>query len=314
MKNGSVKEFVLRKRNAIICGALAVMVFVGGGAWFVHDARQAVLQASHIDMFDEATLQEEESPLAAAPTVKKSTKTSKKTSTKVVKLASAAKKTYTTSLKPVTKKSSKTVKKSDTTTVKTETTTKTEVKEAYKKSSKQKTVTTTVTTTVLTTTTTKPAVAQTSDVSSLDISKAAPLMNSKVINAYKTLGFTVTVNPSVSYAGYFTAKGKSITMKANDDNIYHELGHFLGFISGNYDTSSAFAKIYQEEKAKYTGYRKNYVNQNSSEYFAESVRDYTLNASALKKSRPKTFAAIETALSKVTDAQVNKIKLILSMM
>jgi len=313
MKNTSVRDFIVKRRNAIVSGALAVVLFVGGGAWFVHDARQTVLQASHIDMFGETSLEEEETPLASAPTVKKGTKTSKKTSKKVVTLKSAANKTYTTTLKPVTKKSTKTVKKSNTTTVKTETTTKTEVKEAYKKSSKKKTVTTTVTTTVLTTTTTKAAVAKSSEPKTLDVAKAAPKMDSKVVNAYKTLGFTITVNPSVSYAGYFTAKGKSITLKEDNDTIYHELGHFLGFIAGNYDTSSAFVKIYQEEKSKYTGYRQSYVNQNSSEYFAESVRDYTLNASALKNSRPKTYEAIQTALSKVTSAQVNKMKLILSM-
>ena len=313
MKNGSFKEFIVKRRNAIIAGAAAIAVIVGYGVYFVNDARQAVLLASHIDLADETAIQEEETPLAAAPKVTTDTKTSTKTSTKKVKLSTASKKSYSKSLPATTKKSSKTVKKNNTTTVKTDTTTKTAVTEKYTKNSKQKQVTTKVTTTVKTTTTIKVAQAANTDPSTLDIAKAAPKMDARVVDAYKTLGFVITVNPSVNYSGYFTAKGKSITLKKDDDTIYHELGHFLGFIAGNYDVTSEFAKIYAEEKAKYTGYNKSYVNQNSSEYFAESVRDYTLNPSALKSSRPKTFAAIETALSKVTSAQVNKMKIILSM-
>ena len=43
------------------------------------------------------------------------------------------------------------------------------------------------------------------------------------------------------------------------------------------------------------------------EYFAESVLEYTENPSVLKAQRPQTYEAITNALSKVTDAQVNKI-------
>ena len=87
------------------------------------------------------------------------------------------------------------------------------------------------------------------------------------------------------------------------------MGHFLAFVAGNVDKRLDFASIYNEEKGKYAGTNTNYVTQNASEYFAESFKDYTLNASALQKSRPKTYQAIVSALSNVTSQQINKLKL-----
>ena len=66
--------------------------------------------------------------------------------------------------------------------------------------------------------------------------------------------------------------------------------------------------MYKEESSKYAGKNKAYVTKNSAEYFAESFRDYTLNPTGLSQSRPKTYAAITSALSKVTGTQINKIK------
>ena len=97
-------------------------------------------------------------------------------------------------------------------------------------------------------------------------------------------------------------------MRYNDDNVYHELGHFLAFVAGNYDVSSAFKDVYNREKSLYTGRNQAYILKNSSEYFAESYRDYVLNKSELKSQRPLTYGAIETALGRVTDIQIDKIR------
>lgn len=140
-----------------------------------------------------------------------------------------------------------------------------------------------------------------------DVASVAPKMDSKVLNAYKKMGFTVTVDPGVSYAGYFDARTRSITLQNADDIIYHELGHYLAFIAGNVDKSSSFAAVYNSEKSKFTGVRKAYATQNASEYFAESVQNYVENPAALKAQRPQTYEAVKNALAKVTDAQVNKI-------
>ena len=142
-----------------------------------------------------------------------------------------------------------------------------------------------------------------------DIKTLAPKLNGTLMNAYTTLGFTVTIDPTVSYSGYFNARNQSIILRKSGDTIYHEMGHFLAFVAGNVDKRSDFASIYNEEKGKYAGTNTNYVTQNASEYFAESFKDYTLNASALQKSRPKTYQAIVSALSNVTSQQINKLKL-----
>jgi hypothetical protein len=97
-------------------------------------------------------------------------------------------------------------------------------------------------------------------------------------------------------------------LKKHDNTIYHELGHFLAFMAGNADTKSDFKEIYEAEKDQFTGVNKSYVTQSSSEYFAESYKDYVLDASALKSSRPKTYESIVAALAKVTDKQIEKIK------
>ncbi|MBQ7372302.1 MAG: hypothetical protein IJW67_10595 [Blautia sp.] len=138
-------------------------------------------------------------------------------------------------------------------------------------------------------------------------------MNQSVLKAYESLGFKVTVSPSVNYSGYSNTKDRMITLNARQleifpDTIYHELGHFVAFIAGNVDTKTDFAAIYAAEKDKMTGVNKAYNTQNASEYFAESVKEYIVSPSALKSSRPKTYAAVESALSKVTDSRVASVQ------
>ena len=129
----------------------------------------------------------------------------------------------------------------------------------------------------------------------------------RVLNAYARMGFTVTVDPNAAYAGHFDARSRSITIQEADETIYHELGHFLAFIAGNVDQSSAFASVYNSEKAKFTGYNKAYATQNAAEYFAESVKDYMLNGAALSSQRPETYKAIQSALNTVTTARADAI-------
>ena len=209
----------------------------------------------------------------------------------------ASKRTYSKKLK--TRKTTKTTrskKKTSTVTKKTQTTVSTT--ERYKKKSKIKTVITTTKTTVTTTTVAASSVSTTSYYAGngsgstgaganaeASISQIAPKVDSRVSSAFHTLGFKIYVNSGVSYSGVCDTKNQSITLKRADDTVYHELGHFVAFVAGN----------------------KTYVTQNSSEYFAESFKEYTLNPSALQKSRPQTYGAIQSALSKVTSDQVNKI-------
>lgn len=310
-----IAEIITNKKVIGGIAALALAVVIGGVSVWQNTSVPEL--PSFTDPVMEVSLEGEETPLAAAP--KTTTKTTKKTSTKKVKLSWKAKKTYTKSLPTTTKTSTKN-SKSSSQTVKKVTTVKTAKKEKYTKKSNVKVVTTTVTTTVKTTTTPIQSVATSATVTKttaaapakqgkyeVDVAALAPRMDSRVLNAYKTMGFKVYVDSSVSYAGYFDARSRSITMREESDNIYHELGHFLAFISGNTDLTSSFKATYSQEMSKYTGYNKAYVTQNASEYYAESTRDYILSGANLRSTRPNTYSAIETSLNKVTDAQINKL-------
>jgi hypothetical protein len=314
MKNKESKKFITKKRAAIAGVCALAIVLVSGGVTFIQ-TRNAILNATYVDPISESELNAEDTPLAGTAKVTKKTQKKTKTSKKTVTMKTAASKTYTKNL-PATKKTTTDTKATDkNTTVKTDTTVQTNVTEKYTKKSKKKTVTTKTVTTVTTTTTVKPDETPKSTPKAayeVSVTNLAPKMDSRVTSAFQTLGLKVVVDGSVSYSGFFSAKDKKITMREESDTIYHELGHFLAFLAGNYDTGSKFQQIYAAEKGKYSGYNTAYVTQNSAEYFAESVRDYVLNPGALKSARPQTYDAVEEALKKVTTAQVTKMKLVMS--
>ena len=275
---------------------------------------------NYTDPVVEQTIEDDDTPLASQPKVTTKTTKSSKTTKKNIKLKAAATKTYTKKLPTTKKTTNKTTKKNQTTTIKTTTTVQTDTSRKYTKKSKNVVQTQKVTTTVQTTTTVVAAASTTVNATTAgsttakkekytvsNVASIAPQMDSRVLNAFTKMGFTVIVDPSVSYAGYFDGRSRTITLKVEDDTIYHELGHYLAFIAGNVDKNAAFASVYNSEKSKFTGVRKSYATKNASEYFAESVLEYTENPSVLKAQRPQTYEAITNALSKVTDAQVNKI-------
>ena len=303
MKNQKMKETlrqISKKAGALV---LATAIVLGGGTYVYNQQNPVPELVTYIDEDSVVQIQEDETPLAS-PKVTKSTKTTK--STKKISLKSAASKTYAQKGKTTTKK--KTTKtKSAKKTVTTVTVTVTSITNNYKKGSKINTQVTTVKTTVTKTTVTNTAAPVTTPVTdgTVAVTQIAPAADKRVLNAFQKLGFQVVIQSDVPYSGLCDAKTRTITLKQADADVaYHELGHFLAFIAGNVDRSSAFQQIFQNEKSKYTAYDKGYVLQNSEEYFAQSFRDYTKNPAALKASRPQTYAAIQQALSRVTDAQV----------
>lgn len=314
MKKEKVRELI-RKRTVKIGGiVLAAAIVFSGGYLTWQNSQEAVPElVTFVDTEGSIEIEGEEVPLAA-PQVTTSTKTTQKT--KQIKMKKASKKTYVQKGKTKTKKSTKTSKSAKETTT-TVTLVKTDVTNQFKKGSNVKTQVTTEQTTV-----TKTVVSQQSDstvqtsaaasasaaaTGDLSVSAAAPQVDARVSKAFSTLGFKITVNPSVSYSGLFDARSRSITLKKSGDTVYHELGHFVAFIAGNYDLSSEFQGIFSREKSLYTAFNKAYVLSSASEYFAESFKNYTMDPSALRSSRPETFSAIEKALSRVTDSQVSKI-------
>ena len=307
MKNQKMKETlrqISKKAGALV---LATAIVLGGGTYVYNQQNPVPELVTYIDEDSVVQIQEDETPLAS-PKVTKSTKTTK--STKKNSLKSASSRTYARKGKTTTKK--KTTKiKSAKKTVTTETVTVTSITNNYKKGSKINTQVTTVKTTVTKTTVTNTTVTNTAEPvttpvtnGTVAVTQIAPAADKRVLNAFQKLGFQVVIQSNVPYSGLCDAETRTITLKQADETVYHELGHFLAFVAGNIDTSAAFQQIFQNEKSKYTAYDKGYVLQNSAEYFAQSFRDYTENPAALKASRPQTYAAIQQALSRVTDAQV----------
>ncbi len=320
------KLLTFLKNRKFTAGLTAVVLAAAVGSVAVVQQNQVPELPSYTDPIMETSIEEEETPLASAP--KTTTKTSKKTSSKNVKMKKAAKKSYTKSL-PKTKKTSQKDSSTSKEKVNVTTTVVTDVKEKYTKKSKVKKVTTTTTTTVVTTTTVKSAATTTNNASStntgnnsaavtekqntaqkgpVEVGQIAPKEASNVLTAFRTLGFTVEIDPSVNYTGYFNARNQKIIMRDNDPAIYHELGHFVAFVAGNVDTKAPFQAIYNQEKNLYTAYNKSYVTQNSAEYFAESAKEYILSPGTLKAQRPKTYEAVKEAYDSITDERIAKVK------
>ena len=323
-----IKEFLTRKKVAAGCVAAAAVIAAGSFSMVMQSSDIPEL-SSYTDPVIETTITGDDTPLASKPKVTTKTKRKTKTTRKKVKLKKASKKSYTKKL-PKKKKTTTKTRKSGKKTVKTQTTVQTATTEKYTKKSKQKVVTQKIVTTVKTTTTVAASQQNAQEVSFQssgtqnsgsaktssqkaskhtisNVASIAPKMDSRVLNAYARMGFTVTVDPNAAYAGHFDARSRSITIQEADETIYHELGHFLAFIAGNVDQSSAFASVYNSEKAKFTGYNKAYATQNAAEYFAESVKDYMLNGAALSSQRPNTYKAIQSALNTVTTARADVI-------
>ncbi|MCC8137246.1 MAG: hypothetical protein LIO76_04145 [Clostridiales bacterium] len=322
MKAEQVKE-VFQKTSVKVTGIVLAAAIAVGGVWAANYQATSVPElVSYVDTEEVVTVEEEEVPLANTKTTK-STKTTKKTTN--VKLSSKSKKTYSSKGKTTTKTTTKTAT-TQTSTASSVTTTKTTTKTAvqtqvtkkYTRNSKvckQTTTTKTTVTKTVTTSTAKTAASTTASTtsssstgSSVTTAQALATVDSRVATAWNTLGFSFKVNASASYSGYFNATNRTITLKTLDETIYHELGHFVAFVAGNVDTSSAFKAVYNAEKSKYTKYNASYVTQTASEYFAESFKEYTLDPATLKSSRPQTYAAIVSALDKITTSQINKIK------
>ena len=328
MKGKKVRKWLTSKKVVTSCAAVALAAVIGGVSLF-SGTGEAPEFPSYTDPVMVTSIQEEETPLASQPKTTTKTTKSTKTTKKKVKLKKASTKSYTKKLKTKTKI---TRENSETATAKiaTKKTVVTNTTEKYTKKSKTKLVIAKITTTVQTTTTQQVTIANETAASTTssgtataaatsvsqnktgkyetNITAVAGKMDSRVLSAYRKLGFKIYVDSSVNYSGYFDARSRSITMRQEDDSVYHELGHFLAFIAGNVDKTSGFQSIYTAEKEKVTSFNKAYVTQNSSEYFAESVKDFILNNNALKNARPQTYAAVESALNQITDAQIAKIE------
>ena len=150
------------------------------------------------------------------------------------------------------------------------------------------------------------------EIHTLSVRSLASAADESVLHAFEYLGFKLEQKSSASYSGYFTVKERRIYLKnLTGTVVYHELGHFLAWISGSRDKTAEFKAIYEKEKSKMTSANRVYNTQNSSEYFAESYREFCINPDGLKKQRPQTYNAIKAAvnyLNSKSDAYLANIK------
>lgn len=242
-----------------------------------------------------------EVPLSKEPKV--TTKKTTKKSTKVKTLKKKAKKSKVTTITK-TKTSKKTSQSSsqrkvvDTKVVTTE-------KDYDKKGSKKRTIKTVVQTTVKTTTVQLTQ----SGATGTTLRTLGSQADKKILDAFETLKFKMVINKNAEHTGLFSVKSHKIEIQsAKSYVLLHELGHFANFIAGDKDDTTEWQDIYKAEKSKYTGYNKEYVTKNASEYFAESYRDYKEDPSALKSKRPKTYKFVKKTIDGISDSDVQNIK------
>lgn len=146
-----------------------------------------------------------------------------------------------------------------------------------------------------------------------DINAVAPKADAAIRNAFKELGFRIEYSTETEYSGYFSVRSHSITLKTTGNVAYHELGHFLSWVSGNKDSSSEFANIYNSEKSRVTSANKSYITSSAAEYFAESYKDYVLSPSDLAYQRPNTYKYMEECVNIVknlTLTQLSQMKIV----
>ena len=255
------------------------------------------------------------------------TTTKTTTLTKPEKLKKAAKKTYLSKEKNQKKTSTKKNGKNKTKKTVTETRTRYQYtkKSVYRVKITKKVVTTTVTTTTKSKKekpVTKPVTSVKPEEPKAPYTCGLPAnvkqKTGMVAVAFQTLGQKVTINPQVSFAGLYSGQAQMITLKKESymqDNIgtvYHELGHFLACIAGNADRSSEFKQIYAAEKGNYQKYNRVYVTSSCYEFFAEAYKWYVLDPEYVKNNLPRTYAAVDAAVKKITPEHIQQAKQVFS--
>ena len=129
----------------------------------------------------------------------------------------------------------------------------------------------------------------------------------------KEMGYTIIVDPSFhGFEGYTDNKHLKVQLRTKKERvIYHEIGHILGFVTGNADMTNAWKQIYENEKNKYKGENKPYAKSDPYEFFAECYKDYILYPTQLKINCPETYKYITQTIKKLDDPKrLTKIKII----
>ncbi len=96
--------------------------------------------------------------------------------------------------------------------------------------------------------------------------------DSRVVNAFVELGFTVKYNKNLGYAGVFSVADHAIHLKTrNKTNTLHEMGHFVSRLQNGADETSEFVKIYKSEKKKSTTAHKKVIYNEEQQRILRTV-------------------------------------------
>lgn len=138
------------------------------------------------------------------------------------------------------------------------------------------------------------------------IKSVAPKADKKLLDAFDALGFklkykemtgwvlgltstyegdkSITINPLVMQKTFVNYDGKT----SFETVIYHELGHFVAWLTDRADLTDEFRKIAKEECKV-----NDYIGGRAEEYFADSYKRWVLQRNVLKIKYPKTYAYIK---------------------
>lgn len=96
-------------------------------------------------------------------------------------------------------------------------------------------------------------------------------VNTKIYNAFTTLGFQFKINPSLSSISMFSVRQHNIQLKTGRSSIFiMNWDTFLSLLKGKgdyIDKSNDFISIFNTEKSLYRGNNKTYITQDHKRVF-----------------------------------------------
>lgn len=122
-----------------------------------------------------------------------------------------------------------------------------------------------------------------------------PKSKCKIIINKNDKSFKTTLKGCCAY--YSADKNKIVLTEYSKSDMLHEVGHWVSHWSGDTAYTQEFENIYKAEKNKFRGFNASYVKGSKGEFFAGTFYEYCTNPSGLKKSCPKSYKAIQKAIS-----------------
>lgn len=150
-----------------------------------------------------------------------------------------------------------------------------------------------------------------------DIKKAAPKAEQKILDIFNATGFKLKYRNIGNWTYGLTSiydYDKSITLSTElldtskriwkgseqitlENVTYHELGHFVAWITDRSDLTNKMQQLKKEEDKRHT--------ENAAEYFADSYMRWVLNRNQLKKEQPRTYQYIKEQIDYIRKTPIS---------